>query len=582
MAQVPIYNGPQLKTQALQPNYQNNVDVSSGAKALGQGLMQASETMDRIVMRDADTEAWTAQAKIADDFDKWDTATRKDSQGANAKDYRAKVEAWWVDAQKTYTDTLSPLAQKAISKSLATVRNSTLRSAGDYETQQLEIGATSALGASVNGLVKNAIKLGPDAGPPILAQAADQVRAFYKARGQDGDAAALKVTTGAHVTVINQLMQRDPKAAELYFNTHKDGGIDPTQWDEVSGRINQVSAVNDGETAAGDVWSATVKKGYNNPVDLAAMEDMVREQFKNDPTRQKAGIAALRERAVAWDRSQKEFNSANTNAVYDIIDAKGGSLSKAMKSEAWAALPATERDRIEAQQESRAATRESREAARATRALANDQRNEKKLLLENADGYLDATNPETLVKKTRAEVQAMRSKFGFEATQNLLNRYDQLQKPGALAEAKMDTEDFNRVAIELKLDPYGAKTTPQKEALGDLKYRVEQMINIAQNTKKGALTRDEKMALMKVEMARKVTIDPGMFSSNKDVPVIALTPDQVSQIKIPEATRPVLLSEMAQLYAINKSPLYEPSDINLKRYFASKQSRAASLIGSQK
>ena len=34
MPQVPIYDGPQLRTQALQPNYQNNVDVSSGTRAL--------------------------------------------------------------------------------------------------------------------------------------------------------------------------------------------------------------------------------------------------------------------------------------------------------------------------------------------------------------------------------------------------------------------------------------------------------------------------------------------------------------------------------------------------------------------
>lgn len=582
MPKVPTYDGPQVRDQALQPHYQSNLDVSSGTRALAQGLGQAAENYDRFATRDAETEAWTAQAKISDDFDKWDTAARKEAQGANAKDYRAKVEAWWTDAQKTYTGTLSPRAQVAISKTLATVRNTTLRSAGDYETQQLEFGATNALGASVNALVKQSIKLGPNGGPMILDQAAAQVRSFYKARGLDGEAAALKVTTGAHISVINQLMQRDPKAAAIYFNTHKDSGIDPAQWDEVDGKINQVSALTDGEEAAGAAWAATVKPGYNSPVDLSAMETQIREQFKNDPTRQKAGIAALRERKTAWDESQREFNASNTNSVYEILDANGGSLSKAKRSDAWAALPATERDRIEAQQESRAATQEARAAARSNRALADDQRNDRRLLLSNSDKYLDATNPETLAKKTRAQVQAMRTEFGFDATQQLLNRYDQLQKPGAIAEAKMDTEEFNHIAEQLKLNPYGASTPAQKSALGDLKFRVERLIDIRQRQGGKTLTRQEKADLMTQEMTRKVTVDAGFWSAERQVPVVQLGTKDLANIVVPAAERPALASEMQQLYAIGQNPLYAPTEINLKRYLATKKSaNAASLIGTE-
>lgn len=582
MPQVPSYGAPQVKTQALQPNYQNNVDVSSGARAVGQALMQVGDIADRALMRDAETEAFTAQAKISEDFDKWDTVARKEAQGANAKNYRAKVEAWWNDAQKTYTGELSPRAQQAIGKSLATVRNSTLRSASDYETKELEIGATSAMGASVNSLVKQSIKLGPDAGALVLDQAATQVREFYKTRGLDGDAAALKITTGAHVTQINQLMQRDPKAAEIYFNTHKEAGIEPTQWDEISGRINQVSALSDGEDAAGTVWTAMVKPGYNNPVDLSAMENQVREQFKNDPTRQKAAVAALRERKQAWDESQKEFNSANTNGVYAILDAPGGSLSKAKRSDAWAALPAVERDRIEAQQESRAATRESREASRSNRLLANEQRNEKRLLLENADGYLAATNPETLTKMSRPQVQALRAQFGFDATQQLLNRYDQLQKPGAVAEAKMDTEEFNHIAERLKLNPYGARTVDEKAALGDLKFRVERLIDMRQRANGKTLTRQEKADLMVEEMTRKVTVDAGFFSAEKQVPVLQLSSKDLENVVVPPAERAVLASEMQQLYAIGQNPLYAPTETNIKRYLATKKSAgAASLIGTE-
>jgi len=342
-----------------------------------------------------------------------------------------------------------------------------------------------------------------------------------------------------------------------------------------------VSSLTDGENAAEDIWAKTVKPGYNNPVDLAAMEKQVREQFKNDPTRQKAGIAALRERKQAWDESQKEFNAANTNGVYAILDSPGGSLSKAKKSEAWAALPAIERDRIEAQQESRAATQETREAARSNRMLANEQRNDRRLLMTNAEGYLAATDPESLVKKTRAQVQAMRTDFGFEATQNLLNRWDALQKPGAIAEAKMDTDEFNHIADRLKLNPYGANTVTQKSALGDLKFRVERLIDQRQRQEKRTLSRQEKADLMAEEMTRKVTVDAGIFSFEREVPVIQLSSRDLANVVVPEASRAMLVSEMQQLYAIGENPLYEPTEINLKRYLATKKSAAAPLIGTE-
>lgn len=575
MPQVPVYNGPQVRTEALRPVFGNTPDVSSGARAIGQALGQVGEVIDQKIRRDAETEAWQAQAKIAEEFDKWDTAERQKSQGSNAKDYRAKVDAWWTETQKTYASTLSPLAQRAIGKSLAAVRNSTLKSASDYETQQVELGTRSAFMGSTRKLIAQAIRNGADAGPPVISEVGEAVRKFYKERGLDGDAEALKITTGAHVTIFNQLMQRNPKSAEQYFNTHK-GQIDPLQHDEIGARINQVSAITDGETKATELWDKMVKPGdYKNPVDLFALEKAAREAFPNDPTRQKAAIGTLREMTAAWNKSQVEVSAANTNAVYDLVN-KGTPMSSIMRSQAWLDLPEKEQRQIRLQLENEALVRENR----ATNAEA---RRERQLLLTNGDAYLIYSDPATLASMSRPQVQALRSVFGFDATKHLLDRYDTLQKPGKIAEARMDTEDFNFYADRLGLKPFNAKTPDQKRALGDLKYRVEQMIDIAQRQKGKELTREEKGKLMEIEMTRKVTVDSNLILTDPEVPVIQLTPEQVKKVKVPANERAQIVKALQTMYERDPTnPMFAPTEENVRREYLIQRSPAARLIPSAK
>lgn len=593
MPQVPTYGNPQVREQALQGGFQQNIDVSSSTRALGQGLMQVAEVADRAVVREAETEAWQAQSKITDDFDKWDTAERQNSQGAKATGYRAKVDAWWADAQKQYTSTLSPLAQRAIGKSVAAVRNSTLRTAGDYETQQVELGARSALSATTQGLIGQGIKAGPDAGPPVITAAVETVRKFYNDRGLNGDVEALKASTGAHTTIINQLMQRDPKAAEAYFNTHKKQ-IDPTSYDEIGARLNQVSAVTDGEVKATELWNATVKPGdYKNPVDQFALEKQAREAFPNDPTRQKAAIGALREMTASWNKSQVEFGAANVNEVYRMLDQPGVTLTRVMRSKAWSDLPEQQQRQIRQQlenesytaeartaaRESRAAAAEQRAAAREARAFTAEQRKERQLLLTNADAYLRDSDPAVLAGMSRQQVEAKRAVYGFDGAQHLLSRWDTLQKPGAVAEARMDTEDFNHIADRLGMDPYNANSPTKKQQLGELKYRLEQMIDAAQRTKKATLTREEKAELMRSEMARVVTVNPGWWVGDRVVPVIQLRPEEVANVVVPQADKAKISEALRTMYVKDpKNPEYAPTDDNVRRLYLTQRSRAAALI----
>ena len=68
MPQVPVYQGPQVKDAPLQGGFQQAPDVSSGTRALSQGLGAVGDVALRVAERDAQTEAYSADAQIAGDW----------------------------------------------------------------------------------------------------------------------------------------------------------------------------------------------------------------------------------------------------------------------------------------------------------------------------------------------------------------------------------------------------------------------------------------------------------------------------------------------------------------------------------
>lgn len=344
-------------------------------------------------------------------------------------------------------------------------------------------------------------------------------------------------------------------------------------------QVRQVGDVQRGDAVADAVWAAKGPKDVNDSVNLFDMESAVRAQFKDDPTAMKAGIDAVRQRAQAWNAQQTETNAANVNSVFGLIDG-GTSLAKVRQSAAWLALPETKQHEIVKALESEALAREQRGYYREGMELARLQRAEKLALMKNGAAYLAYSDPESLSKMSRVEIQALRPILGLEATEHLLNRKDAIEKPNGKIEARMDTEDFNQVAGEMGLDPFKKDATAEDKArVGTLKFRIEQLINAAQVAKKGALTRDEKMALVREEMARTVTVDPGFFSRNKEVPVIALDPKEARKVVVPQADREQITKALELKYRQNpNNPLFAPTEDNVRRLYLRNRSKAGDLI----
>jgi hypothetical protein len=234
MARVPLYDGPQVRSNALQPVQQQQIDVSSGMRAASAALGGLADMGDKIVQRDAQTEAWNAHAQIAEDYEKWERETRASAQGSNAKGLTAKVDEWWTKTRDERFNSLSPLAQRAAAKSLSDARLAALRSAGAYENQQLEVGERQALSSRIVTGVSAAAAAGAGRADPLIENLVGEIRAFGKQKGLDVEGQVLQTTTGVHANIINGLVRDGRiKEAEAYF-TLKKGEIDGTRHDEIA------------------------------------------------------------------------------------------------------------------------------------------------------------------------------------------------------------------------------------------------------------------------------------------------------------------------------------------------------------
>lgn len=102
MPRVPTYDGPALQSAPLRPPTARPLDVSSGTRAIGQGLAVLGEELDRQAERAAQAEAYDAEFRATDAWLKWDTSAREHARGGGADQYEADAEEWWSKAREEY------------------------------------------------------------------------------------------------------------------------------------------------------------------------------------------------------------------------------------------------------------------------------------------------------------------------------------------------------------------------------------------------------------------------------------------------------------------------------------------------
>jgi hypothetical protein len=601
---VPTLDGQQVRAAPLQAPMQDAGAFSGPARGLvklGEGIAQAgtgttgvAAAMDAFAEReqvrsDQDT-AWRTQAEISKEFVGFESKSREMAQGRNAAGHAEAIDQWWTEAAERYGKDLTPGAKRLITRQLAAARTQSLQGAMRYQTDQLERSRVEALDGALNAEVQRATS---STDPAAAAGATANIRAnlteYAASAGKDAEwvnQQVLKRSSVIHLNAIGRMQQSDPAAAQTYFLANKDQ-IDGTKHDEVLRSLNTAAAANDGDKAADAVWSKMGPRTDGQPVELDKMMAALRSQFGNDKDRRDSALAGLRERAAAHNSAEAERGAQRVNTIMGAV-ANGASRAQVMKMPEFAQIGGERQGKIldylenkSLRAEQQAAARESRAASAESRAETAARRADENRYRGNFAGYLVYSNPDTLAGMTDAQVQALLPELGPELTNRLVTQRRSItSKPEKLVEARMDQQDFDGIADRMGLSPFAPnKTEADKRNLGELKRRVEVLIDQAQQTKGRALTREEKNALMTNEMSRTVKFDHGWFSREREVPVIQLSPEDAKAVIVPQADKEKIAEALREMNKADpNNPAFAPTEDNMRRLYLQNRSRAAGLI----
>jgi hypothetical protein len=205
-----------------------------------------------------------------------------------------------------------------------------------------------------------------------------------------------------------------------------------------------------------------------------------------------------------------------------------------------------------------------RAQANDARGLAALQRHQTEMHIKQAGSAMAYMDPVVLAGTPREKIQALLPTLGIQWTQELLTKKDAIVKTG-LKEATMDFDDIKAVAKDyFGIDPANLKTPEQKAAFVDFKSRAERLIAAEPSGRE--MSRSEKYSKLAEEAARTVTINPGMFSFNKDVPVILVGQKQIDEVQVPAKDRERISEIMRKNYQATGNPDFAPTVDNLRRW----------------
>lgn len=591
---TPNVGGPNPLTIVGEQQQQVGAATSRASDALSRIMLDAQDQANQVRVNDAMNQAMGARLKLTHDKDAGYSALQGRA-ALDRPDGKALDEEFGGKLDETLATISAGLGNDA-QRRVFQAQSGQL--AGQFRGQvQAHMGKESqqyALSTAQGGIKVAHDQMALDyLDPQAVAQGRNAIKGYAAEAGRllglapaDVLARTVEALSPAHGAVLLAMVQdgKSNRAAEYLKVVRAE--MTPADRAKFEKAVKQSGDVQTGEGAADQAWNTIGPRSGNDAVKLFDMEKVIRAQLKDNPDAMKHAIDSLGHRARSFNAQQAETNAAGVNAVFKMLD-KGAPIASVMMSEAWMSLPDLKQHEIRKAMDNEAHTREQRAYTAELRAgnaenrsLIAAQRQDSGLRLQNADAYLRYGDPTVLAGMTRQQVEATRTVFGLEGAQHLLQRFDMLQKPGAVAEARMDKQDFDFLAKRMGLDPLSTNKG-ERDRVGDAQFRIEQLILRAQTAKKGALSREEKMSLVTVELAQTVQINP-TFSARRDAPVLSIQADQINSVVVPGAQRAALIGQMAQLYAENNDPRYAPTNDNLKRYYLRKKSPAADLIGPSK
>lgn len=485
MAQVPVYGGPQLRTEALRPPMQGGVDVSSGLQSLARGVGAVGDVVDAKIQRDAKTEADSADAEITGAWLEWDAKNRLTFTGERAKEYEPAAAEWWNKARETYGAKLSPMARAQIGTSLERKRSSAMASVIERAGAEQERHATNVYDAAQS----REIELAADTGNYAGGAANIRVKAdeFGRARGWKRDQidAEIQRRVGAlHLTAVEKLAVTSAEKAAAYYEANK--GEIP------AAAQNKVEAVLKGE---GDNQFATKFAAQNADKPLA-------EQLKlagaiNDPERREKTIAQIRNNFALKQQAQQEVERQASDEAWQLA-----SRGRAVPEATLARMNGRERAQLKDW------LREKAKQAAEGIPVKTDWAT-----------YIDVR--ERLAAGEKVDLRPLTTKIGPAQMEQLLDIKTKATTPGKQDSLLTDEQRINQALVALGIDK---KKDPASAAA--LSQEVDRRVRVESAARGGKdLTADEKQKLIDSVVMDRVYVDE--WGRDPEKPVAMLTPEEM-------------------------------------------------------
>lgn len=336
--------------------------------------------------------------------------------------------------------------------------------------------------------------------PDAVAQSIERVKANTRGYAQrqgmaadQQDMAVKDAVSAMHLLVIQRKLDgdatrgvvADPAGAKQYYDEQVKAGVIVESSKGAQSMRNKIQADERqmrASTAVDTVWKGFGPGDDTEAVNLDAMAAKLRSEFKNDPDGLKVAMADLKERASAHDYSVRQRESEITGGIFKrVLD--GESMANIRRSPEFRNLDGGRQiqmiEKIEAFQK-------------------RGQDGEGAQMDKFASYWSVATNPEKLSKMSDAEIFAMAPKVGTSLVKQLLVDKQKLAKgDDKVIDAKIDNDSFKYWAGQAGLDTSPKKDSDGEKTLGELKYRVEVLIDSEQRRLGRSLQRKEKDDIMK-------------------------------------------------------------------------------------
>lgn len=508
MPRIPVYDTPQVQLTGVQAP-RMSMNQPNGLEALGRGLMNVAGDLQK-VKDEAD------QVRAEEAFNK----LREVQNILTYGDGKYETGATNIKAGNVFNRD-QPLGQeymtrfdKAAQEIQAGLANDSQKRMFERATgrAKLEFGGALARHEAAEGnayresVYKGVIESETEhvaknfADPDAVAQSIERVKANTRGYAQrqgmaadQQDMAVKDAVSAMHLLVIQRKLDgdatkgvvADPAAAKQYYQDQVKAGniVESSKGAQaMRTKIDADERQFRASNAVDAVWKGFGPGDDTEAVNLDAMATELRGQFKNDPDGLKVAMAELKDRATTHDYSVKQREASITGGIYQRVLA-GESLATIRKSPEFRELDGGRQiqmvEKIEAFQK-------------------RGQDGEGVQMEKFASYWAVASQPEKLAKMSDAEIFAMTPKIGGNLVKQLLSAKVQLAKgDDKVRAATIDNDQFKYWANEGGLDVSPKKDSEGEKRLGELKYRVETLIDDQQRALGRELTRKEKDDIMK-------------------------------------------------------------------------------------